>query len=226
MSDYEKLQAFLLNKQSTWLITGVAGFIGSNLLERLLILNQKVVGLDNFETGFQDNIDQAIRDAEKSSGVSLSSNFRFINEHSLNHSDDNLLQELNDFFPATKKDYVDDFSDLNIIIKFHGETASTDCYHKIERICERNNVATVSPELFRLCSDILGKSPSAGFLGVMIALKYYSKVECFGFNFNQNIDVDKHYFEESDKTGGTHDFHQEHKIIKNLHTNNQLSLFI
>lgn len=79
MSDYEKLQAFLLNNQSTWLITGVAGFIGSNLLERLLILNQKVVGLDNFETGFQDNIDQAIRDAEKSSGVSLSSNFRFIN---------------------------------------------------------------------------------------------------------------------------------------------------
>ncbi len=78
MSDYEKLQAYLLNNQSTWLITGVAGFIGSNLLERLLILNQKVVGLDNFETGFQHNIDQAIRDAEKSKGVPLSSNFRFI----------------------------------------------------------------------------------------------------------------------------------------------------
>ena len=80
--------------------------------------------------------------------------FRFINEHSLNHSDDNLMQELNDFFPATKKDYVDDFSDLNIIIKFHGETASTDCQHKIDRICEKNNVATVSPELFRFCSNI------------------------------------------------------------------------
>ena len=59
----------------------------------------------------------------------------------------------------------------------------------------------------------------------MGALKYYSKVECFGFNFNQNIDVDKHYFEESDKTGGTHDFHQEHSFIKNLHVNSQLSLF-
>ena len=153
-------------------------------------------------------------------------NFRFINEHSLNHSDDNLMQELNDFFPATKKDYVDDFSDLNIIIKFHGETPTTDCQHKIDNICKKNNVATVSPELFRFCSSILGRSPSAGFLGIMIALKYYSKIECFGFNFNQNVGVDKHYFEKSDKTGGTHDFNQEHNFIKNLHIQNQLSLFI
>ena len=63
MTKYEELQSYLLNNQSTWLITGVAGFIGSNLLEKLLILNQKVVGLDNFDTGFQHNIDQAIMDA-------------------------------------------------------------------------------------------------------------------------------------------------------------------
>ena len=41
-----------------WLITGVAGFIGSNLLEALLDLNQKVVGLDNFSTGHQYNLDE------------------------------------------------------------------------------------------------------------------------------------------------------------------------
>ena len=39
-----------------WLITGVAGFIGSNLLEELLLLDQEVVGLDNFSTGFQRNL--------------------------------------------------------------------------------------------------------------------------------------------------------------------------
>ena len=43
---------------STWLITGVAGFIGSNLLETLLGMGQKVVGLDNFSTGFQHNLDE------------------------------------------------------------------------------------------------------------------------------------------------------------------------
>ena len=79
MSKYEQLQEHLKNNQNTWLITGVAGFIGSNLLEKLLILNQKVVGLDNFDTGYQHNIDQAIEDANKSSNKDLSNNFKFIN---------------------------------------------------------------------------------------------------------------------------------------------------
>ncbi|SDC18295.1 NAD-dependent epimerase/dehydratase family protein [Acinetobacter boissieri] len=48
----------LQQQAKTWLITGVAGFIGSNLLEKLLKLDQIVVGLDNFATGFQHNLDQ------------------------------------------------------------------------------------------------------------------------------------------------------------------------
>ncbi len=58
MTPYETLQKHLTTNQYTWLITGVAGFIGSNLLETLLKLNQKVVGLDNFSTGFQHNFDE------------------------------------------------------------------------------------------------------------------------------------------------------------------------
>ena len=65
MTKYEEFQNHLQSNKYTWLVTGVAGFIGSNLLEKLLILNQKVVGLDNFETGFQYNIDQALEDAKK-----------------------------------------------------------------------------------------------------------------------------------------------------------------
>ncbi len=41
-----------------WLVTGAAGFIGSNLVEALLKLNQRVTGLDNFATGHQHNLDQ------------------------------------------------------------------------------------------------------------------------------------------------------------------------
>ncbi len=55
---YQKLKEQLIKNKSTWLITGVAGFIGSNLLETLLMLNQKVVGLDNFSTGHQRNLDE------------------------------------------------------------------------------------------------------------------------------------------------------------------------
>ncbi len=79
MTKYEQLQEHLKDNQSTWLVTGVAGFIGSNLLEKLLILNQKVVGLDNFDTGHQYNIDQAIQDANNATGKDLNSNFKFIN---------------------------------------------------------------------------------------------------------------------------------------------------
>jgi UDP-N-acetylglucosamine 4-epimerase len=61
MSAYQQLQARLLGERHTWLVTGVAGFIGSNLLEALLKLNQSVVGLDNFATGHQHNLDQVQR---------------------------------------------------------------------------------------------------------------------------------------------------------------------
>lgn len=54
---FESLKNNLLKDCKTWLITGVAGFIGSNLLEALLKLDQKVVGLDNFSTGYQHNLD-------------------------------------------------------------------------------------------------------------------------------------------------------------------------
>jgi UDP-N-acetylglucosamine 4-epimerase len=58
MSRYDSIKARLLLSPKTWLVTGVAGFIGSNLLETLLTLNQSVVGLDNFETGHQRNLDE------------------------------------------------------------------------------------------------------------------------------------------------------------------------
>lgn len=55
---YEAVQTELKATPKTWLVTGVAGFIGSNLLETLLKLDQNVVGLDNFATGFQHNLDE------------------------------------------------------------------------------------------------------------------------------------------------------------------------
>ena len=78
MSKYNQIQEYLSANQNLWLVTGVAGFIGSNLLEKLLILNQRVVGLDNFDTGYQHNIDSAIQDASSITGKNLSSNFKFI----------------------------------------------------------------------------------------------------------------------------------------------------
>lgn len=58
MARIDGVRSRLAAKPATWLITGAAGFIGSNLLEMLLKLDQKVVGLDNFFTGHRSNLDE------------------------------------------------------------------------------------------------------------------------------------------------------------------------
>jgi UDP-N-acetylglucosamine 4-epimerase len=60
MTKYDDVCADLVNSPRRWLVTGVAGFIGSALLERLLDLGQSVVGVDNFITGHKHNIDDVL----------------------------------------------------------------------------------------------------------------------------------------------------------------------
>lgn len=74
MMDYESLKQQLEIDPKTWLVTGVAGFIGSNLLESLLKLNQRVIGMDNFSTGYQYNLEEV----KKSVLPSQWTNFTFI----------------------------------------------------------------------------------------------------------------------------------------------------
>ena len=74
MTQFDDMKSSLSQQQHTWCVTGVAGFIGSNLLETLLKLNQKVTGLDNFATGYQKNLDEV---ASKVSNEQWN-NFNFI----------------------------------------------------------------------------------------------------------------------------------------------------
>ncbi len=70
---YLALRDELVATPRTWLVTGAAGFIGSNLVEELLGLGQHVVGLDNFATGYQSNLDAAVAANAETSG-----SFRFV----------------------------------------------------------------------------------------------------------------------------------------------------
>ncbi len=89
MSHYEKVKKNLINNPKTWLITGVAGFIGSNLLESLLRINQKIIGLDNLSTGRVSNLE----DVKKKVSEDQWKNFEF-NEGDLCNL--NLCQNLTD----------------------------------------------------------------------------------------------------------------------------------
>jgi UDP-N-acetylglucosamine 4-epimerase len=57
---YHQISSDLRKHPHTWLVTGCAGFIGSNLLETLLKLDQTVVGLDDLSTGFDHNLDEVM----------------------------------------------------------------------------------------------------------------------------------------------------------------------
>lgn len=70
---YEHVRAALLKAPRTWLVTGAAGFIGSNLAEGLLRMGQRVVGIDDFSNGFQHNVD----DVRRQVGEAASERFRF-----------------------------------------------------------------------------------------------------------------------------------------------------
>lgn len=74
MIAFERAKQQLIAAPKTWLVTGCAGFIGSNLVENLLKLGQKVVGLDNFSTGKQHNLTQV----QQIVGAELWQQFRFI----------------------------------------------------------------------------------------------------------------------------------------------------
>jgi UDP-N-acetylglucosamine 4-epimerase len=71
---YEELREDLRRAPRRWLVTGVAGFIGSNLLEDLISLGQEVVGLDNFATGHRRNLD----DVRRRAGEEAWARFRFM----------------------------------------------------------------------------------------------------------------------------------------------------
>jgi UDP-N-acetylglucosamine/UDP-N-acetylgalactosamine 4-epimerase len=74
MTKYQEVQEYLRNHKHHWLVTGAAGFIGSNLVEALLRLGQRVTGLDNLSTGYLHNLEQ-IRSLV---GPELWRNFTFI----------------------------------------------------------------------------------------------------------------------------------------------------
>lgn len=80
---YQEVTASLQSEPKIWLVTGCAGFIGSNLIEALLQMGQKVIGLDNFSTGHQYNLEEV----QRTVGAERWGNFTF-HEGDIRNQDD------------------------------------------------------------------------------------------------------------------------------------------
>ena len=91
---YKDIIHHLESNPSTWVVTGCAGFIGSNLIEALLKINQNVIGIDNFSTGKRNNLDEVSSILNRQQF----SNFKFIKG---DISDSSICQEV-----CVNADYV------------------------------------------------------------------------------------------------------------------------
>ena len=140
-----------------------------------------------------------------------------VNNHALQMVVDDDFWE-NDFkleYPTAKRNYILDFKGLNIILRLdHSKLKMSQ--PAIDKICENNRVAIVRPEQFQIAYNQLGKQPSCGFSGLMVALEFFDKITCFGFNFNNDPNIDKHYYEKGNFSGGSHSFSREQEIFKQL----------
>lgn len=188
MTKYKILQEYLKDNQSTWLITGVAGFIGSNLLEHLLSLNQKVIGLDNFDTGYRDNMDHAIQDACQLAGKNLNLNFKFIEGDIRNISDCKQACEGVDYVlhhaaigsvPRSIEDPIGT-SEINIGGFLNMLIASRDA--KVKRFVYAASSSTYgdSPDLPKV-EDVIG-NPLSPYAVTKLANELYANVFANSFN--------------------------------------------
>ena len=90
----------------------------------------------------------------------------------------------------------------------------------IEEVAKNNNkIFFITTEADQYMRAVLrGREPSAGFVGLMFALRYFTKIDCFGFTFNDNTKYPKYYYRpaEENSTGNCHEFTIEQKIFKAL----------
>ena len=129
MNKYFELERKLSQNPKTWLVTGVAGFIGSNILEKLLKLNQRVVGLDNFSTGYQ-----RINQTKSALSAIQWANFQLVNGDLRNIRDCEHAMT----WRGTKNKSIQNSSNLNVDYVLH-HAAVGSVAHSIEDPLHSNN---------------------------------------------------------------------------------------
>ena len=146
---YKDLQESLKNDSKKWLITGVAGFIGSNILENLLKLNQQVIGIDNLSTGYDHNL----KEVQKNVSSKEWNNFNFYNGDISNYDD--CLRVVDDI------DYVSHQAALGSVprsIKQPLDTNSSNITGFIN-ILEASRLANVKSFTYASSSSVYGNHP-------------------------------------------------------------------
>lgn len=149
--------------------------------------------------------------------VGSKTTYRILNCHYiLNMVDENYFLNQKRRYPNMKREALFEFKNENIIFKVDPSWKLWKEKKILDRVRDENNVYFIDEEFYNLGKKImLGKEPSNGFYGLMMGLKFFNKVDCFGFNFYKE-ESDIHYFDKTKKTNQqkNHDFSTEEKYFK------------
>tara|TARA_R110002020_G_scaffold423996_5_gene633147 strand:- start:19 stop:729 length:711 start_codon:yes stop_codon:yes gene_type:complete len=91
----------------------------------------------------------------------------------------------------------------------------------------KNKVSFFNPAVYNYCMQVLGNHPTTGFVGLLLALKYFEKISCFGFTFFEEKDwTKKHYYEEiTPYDMSSHTFQREKQIFREMSSLGKLQMY-
>jgi len=92
---------------------------------------------------------------------------------------------------------------------------------------QNNNVIFINPSFYQACLSKLSNHPTTGFIGLMVALKYFTEINCFGFSFFEEEDWSKkHYYEEIKPYDmSSHTFDKERQIFYQLQNDKKITMY-
>jgi len=155
--------------------------------------------------------------------------FRIMNcHHILNIENEQYFLQQKARHPQIDRYLLNTIEDETIIFKTDPSWKLWQKSHILDPVREKNNVYFIHEDFYKLGNKLnSGKEATNGFMGLLMALKYYSSIDCYGFSF-YSPDVKKHYFDEikNYNMNAGHDFDNEKKIFSLLEKNGIIKIHV
>jgi hypothetical protein len=160
--------------------------------------------------------------------VGNQTDFRILNCHYiLNVDNESYFKHQQSRFPEMDRFFLYNLYGENIIFKTDPSWRLWDKKEILKKVLKNNNkIYFVSSEIYNLGKRINGgNEPTNGFIGLMFGLKYFDKIDCFGFSFYEGSSKEHYYEEINCDPKGNHNFEREKKVFTLLDKNNIIKMF-
>jgi hypothetical protein len=152
---------------------------------------------------------------------------RIMNCHSiLNINNEEYYKQQKARFPDLNRNALFEFENENLIFKTNPNWKLWELANVLDPVKKKNNTCFIDEHFYDFGLRLLGKEPTNGLLGLLLALKYCTDITCFGFTFHQDSWDKKHYYEKINpyNLDAGHDFKKEKKIFELFEKNNFIKI--